>query len=180
MSENFSKSQLEQMRVADLKNIAENYSIDTSGMKKSDLVESILDVDEEDKQSEVSVEFDNKAANDNTKASYSDENSENSDDQKIESTLGEDALEEADKDCNPSIPDVLETRKHKNDNVTQVHKDTKVIIKNGIVPLYHDKNCTKILARVSGKLFVLSDFEFSTKVRGFVSGYGPIVGFIRK
>lgn len=181
MSENFSKSQLEQMRVADLKNIAENYSIDASGMKKADLVEAILDVDDEDKQAEVNVEFDNETDTDNNKSSYSDSKPEAYDDKDIKDTLDEITPEEEELTAvKPSVTESFETEDHKNDPVTQVSKSNKVIIKNGIAPLYHDKNCTKILSRVSGKLIVLSEFENSTKVRGFVSGYGPIVGFIRK
>lgn len=176
MSENFSKSQLEQMRVADLKNIAENYSIDVSGMKKADLVEAILDADDEDKQSEVSIEFDNETTDSDVENIDDIKESKSYDDQEIEDTSDEEECEA----CKLPVPDSSETAEPKTALVSSVSNDTKVIIKNGIAPLYNDKNCTKILSRVSGKLIVLSEFENSTKVRGFVSGYGPIVGFIRK
>lgn len=175
MSENFSKSQLEQMRVADLRNIAENYSIDVSGMKKSDLVEAILDVDEEDKQSDISVEFD--------------EPSENIQDTSIPEDAGKPETDEDidietdDEDCKECNLNVLDSD---NENIeipksaNSVSNESKVVIKNGIAPLYYDKNCTKVCSRISGKMIILSEFENSTKVRGFISGYGPIVGYIRK
>ena len=56
MSENFSKSKFDAMRVADLRGIAKNYQIETDGLKKPELIDAILLADEDDKVADIKVE----------------------------------------------------------------------------------------------------------------------------
>lgn len=166
MSENFSKSQLEQMRVADLRNIAENYSIDITGMKKADLVEAILLADGSDKESEISVEFNNDdGIIDDSIVKLEEQTLESGSESEFE------PLPEIDENDNFDCKECLIKQEVKSEVPTSI---------SGIKSLYSSDKLNHVIARVSGKINVISETDNSYKVRCFISGYGPRVGYIKK
>lgn len=153
MSENFSKSKLDAMRVADLRGIAKNYQIDTNGLKKAELIDAILLADENDKVADVKVE----AVLSSSKKEVSDNTLEEIDrEQHIsEATSAEDEVND------PRLVDGF------------MYVGSPVIV-------YKDESLTSALSRVAGKLVILATGETTYKVRAFVPGYGPVFGYVSK
>lgn len=153
MSENFSKSKLDAMRVADLRGIAKNYQIETDGLKKLELIDAILLADEDDKVADIKVEV--------TPVSFNNEVIDNT-------------LEEIDNEQH--ISEVISAK----DEVNDPRLVDGFMYVGSPVIVYKDESLTSALSRVAGKLVILATGETTYKVRAFVPGYGPVFGYVSK
>ena len=153
MSENFSKSKLDAMRVSDLRDIAHNYQIETAGLKKPELIEAILAADEDDKLTDVKVE--------SVPALSKQE-------------VSDSTLEEIDREQH--ISEATSTK----DEVNDPRLVDGFMYVGSPVIVYYDKGLTHAEARVAGKLTILETDDDVYRVRAFVPGYGPIFGYVAK
>lgn len=153
MSENFSKSKLDAMRVADLRDIAQNYQIDTNGLKKAELIDAILLADENDKIADVKVEAVLSSS---------------------EKEVSDNTLEEIDREQHISEATSAE------DEVNDPRLVDGFMYVGSPVIVYYDKELTHAEARVAGKLVILETDDDVYRVRAFVPGYGPILGYVSK
>lgn len=180
MSESFSRPQLEQMRVADLRNIAETYAIDFDNMKKADLVDAILHAEDEDIQELVDYVPESDSDNQQVVANDQQENAD------LDAS-GEDSTVDIDASLSPDVeadteidhPDIDEPCAACMIKQAVTPKELPTLIR-GIKSLYSSDKCDHVVARVSGRISVISETQNAYKIRCFISGYGPKVGYIKK
>lgn len=184
MSESYSKSQLDAMRVSDLKVIAQADDIDVTGMKKADLIDAIMNVGEDEETAETLLdEAQNRSDDVETEMLQADEIEQV--DESSESDSVEDVEEEEEENIEAAVEAVPEPQSIEIDSSEDEKPSDSSFTQFAInivspVLFYKDRGKRQVIAKTSGIFYVQNQSDNMYVAEHFIPGLGPTVGFVDK